>query len=187
MHKLFAISTLLLLAIICGCSKNKPESAEPNKPATTEILQTDISNPNYAAELDLQPRGIDGGEPVEYTFNQRFSFVNAIEGLNGIRDILNSFVRLTEASRNIIPKERMNKIGNNSGETQMLRFRNLPNAIEGALRKQEYVIKKLSYELAQYQLKSREINQDKFEEIEKEYQQEETSFQEFWNEFQIAD
>jgi hypothetical protein len=187
MHKLLTIATILSLSIICGCSKHKPESAEPNESATTEILQTDISNPNHVAELDLQPRGPDGGEPVEYTYNQRFSFVDAIECLNGIRDILNSFVSLTEASRNIISKKKLNMIGNTSAETQMLGFRNLPNSVEGTLHKQEYLIKKLSYELAQYKLKSGEINQDKFKEIEKEYQQEEASFQEFWNSFQIAD
>jgi hypothetical protein len=187
MHKLFAISTILLLAIICWCSKNKPESAEPNELATTEILQTDISNPNYAAELDLQPRGPDGAEYVGYTYNQRFSFENAIRSLNIIRDMLSSFTSLIDASKNIISKEKMNKIGITSAEMQMLGFRNTPNAIEGTLRKQEYLIKKLSYELAQFQLKSGKINQDKYKEIEKEYRQEESSFREFWDSFQIAD
>ncbi len=157
------------------------------EPAMAENQQADILITNDIADLELLPRGPEGGEPVKYTFNNRFSFDHAIESLSSIRNILASFTILTQQARKIISKEKMNKIGYTSWEEQTLGFSNTPNAVEGTLRKQEYLLKKLSYELAGYKLKSGEINQDKFKEIEKEYQKEKASFQNFWNEFQIAD
>jgi hypothetical protein len=162
------------------------KSLSPDKTAN---LQANILDSNYIADLNLQPRGSepDVGESVEYTYNKRFSFEDAIEDINSIRNMLGSFRNLTEESRKYISKEKLNMIGYTSGEMQMLGFANNPNAVEGALRKQEYLIKKLRYELAKYQLKAKNIEQAQFKEIEKEYQQERTSFQEFWNSFQIAD
>lgn len=155
--------------------------------AMVENRQADILITNDIADLELLPRGIEDGEPVKYTFNNRFSFDSAIESLRGIRNMLSSFTILTEQARKSIPKEKMNEIGYTSGEEQTLGFSNTPNAVEGALRKQEYLIKKLRYELAGYKLKSGEINQDLYKKIEKEYQDEKASFKIFWNEFQIAD
>ncbi len=157
------------------------------EPAMVENKQADILITDDIADLELLPRGPEGGEPVKYTFNNRFSFDHAIESLSSIRNMLTSFTILTEQTRKIIPEEKMNEIGYTSREEQTLGFGNTPNAVEGALRKQEYLIKKLRYELAGYKLKSGEINQDLYKKVEKEYQDEKASFQNFWNEFQIAD
>ena len=48
------------------------------------------------AELDLKPVGPDEGEPVEYTYNQRFSLKNALRRLETISSALISFEKLTE-------------------------------------------------------------------------------------------
>jgi hypothetical protein len=188
MYKLLAIVMILAMTIICGCSKREPKS-DSNELAMINNAQKNILDSNYIADLNLQPRGTepDVVEPVEYTYNKRFSFEDAIEDINSIRNMLGSFSSLTVESRKYISKDKLNKIGYTSGEMQMLGFVNAPNAVEGALRKQEYMIKKLRFELAKYQLKEKIIEQDKFNKIEKEYQQEKTSFQEFWDLFQIAD
>lgn len=139
------------------------------------------------AKLDLKPVGPGEREPVEYTYYQRFSLKNALRSLETISSALISFEKLTEKSKTFICKQQLKEIGNTDWETQNLGLPNCIGAIEGTLRKQEYLIKKLSYELAQEKAKSGEINRKQLRNAQKEKQQAEESFQTFWNSFSVAD
>jgi len=139
------------------------------------------------AELGLKPVGPDDGEPVEYTFNQRFSLKNALRSLETINSALMSFEKLTKESKTFVSEKKLKEIGNTDWETQNLALPNCIGAIEGTLRKQEYLIKRLSYELAQEKATSGEINKKQLRNAQKEKQQAEKSFQTFWDSFGIAD
>ena len=143
-----------------------------------------ISFPAYG-DLDLKPMHPD--ESADYTYNERFSSKRSLESLTTIKSALDSFKKLTEEVANKISKETLTKIGNTSWEMQNLGFVNLVEAVRGTILKQEYLIKKLTYELAQRKSKSGGINQRDLLEIKREYEKAEKQFQEFWNTFGIAD
>jgi len=143
-----------------------------------------ISFPAYG-DLNLKP--VHPDESAEYTYNERFSSKHALDGLARIKSALDSFRKLTEIAAKKISKETLSKIGNTSWETQNLGLVNSVEAVKGTLLKQEYLIKKLTYELAQTKSKSGEINQRDLLEIKREYEKAEKQFQEFWNSFGIAD
>ena len=137
------------------------------------------------AELNLKP--VHPDEPVDYTYNKRFSVQSAIGSLKKINSALDSFRKLTEASKGTISKTKMRKIGNTGWETQNLGFMNWPGSIEGTIYKQEYLIKKLNYELTLEKAKSGKLNSSDLTNVEKELQQAEKKFQDYWNSFGIGD
>jgi len=143
-----------------------------------------ISFPAYG-DLNLKP--VHPDESADYTFNERFSSKHSLESLATIKSALDSFRKLTETAANKISKETLGKIGNTSWEMQNLGFVNHVKAVKGTILKQEYLIKKLTYELAQTKSKSGETNQRDLLEIKREYEKAEKQFQEFWNTFGIAD
>ena len=137
------------------------------------------------AEIKLEP--VHPDEPIEYTFNERFSIKNALESLEMTKSALESFKKLTKESENLISKEKINVIGNTDDEIQILGFTNWIASIEGTLRKQEYLLKKLRYELTQEKVKSGKVNKEQLKQAQKEYLQAEKSFQIFWDSYSIAD
>ncbi|MDD4356637.1 MAG: hypothetical protein PHN98_05235 [Smithellaceae bacterium] len=137
------------------------------------------------AELNLKP--VNPDEPAEYTYNQRFSSEHALERLAAIDSALDSFRKLTEASKNKMAKDKLEKIGNTGWETQNLGLPNSALAIKGTILKQEYMIKKLTYDLAQRRLKLGEISKKELSEAQREYKKAEQKFQTFWDSFGIAD
>jgi hypothetical protein len=143
-----------------------------------------ISFPAYS-DLDLKP--VHPDESAAYTYNERFSSKRSLESLTIIKSALESFKKLTETAANKISKETLAKIGNTSWEMQNLGFVNHVEVVKGTILKQEYLIKKLTYELAQRKSKSGEINQRDLLELKREYEKAEKQFQEFWNTFGIAD
>ncbi len=137
------------------------------------------------AELTLKP--IHPDESVEHTLNQRFSLEYSLQNLEQINSSLDSFAKLTEISKNKISKKQLEKIGNTDWEIQNLGFTNWSKTIKGTLLKQEYLIKKLEYEIAKKRLKLGEINKPELIKSEKEYKRVEKAFQTFWNSFFIGD
>ena len=136
---------------------------------------------------EWQLRPIHPDEPVEYTYEKRFSLDMALSSLQNIRASLMSFRVLTEEIKDKISKGRLKEIGNTDWETQHLGFKNMPGCIEGALRKQDYVIKELRYELAKERLKQKAIDEKELLDAQKAFEQAEKSFQTFWDNFGIAD
>ena len=143
-----------------------------------------ISFPAYGTE-DLKP--VHPDESPDYTYNERFSSKSSLESLSIIKSALDSFKRLTEASSGKIPKKTMAKIGNTDWEMQNLGFTNHVGTVKGTILKQEYLIKKLTYELAQKKAKSGEISQAELSTIKTDYEKAEKQFRYFWKSFHIED
>jgi hypothetical protein len=137
------------------------------------------------AELKLKP--VHPDEPVEYTLNQRFSLANALSRLGTIRDYLTSFRGLTEAAKGKIAPRVWKGIGNTDWETQALGFANHPAAIEGALRYQNYLLKKALCELAAAQAQVGRAPAKEVERARRDFAQAEKEFQAFWDALGIAD
>jgi len=142
---------------------------------------------SFSAYGDVDLKSVNPDESADYTYNERFSSKRSLESLATIKAALDSFRKLTETAANKISKETLAKIGNTSWEMQNLGFVNHVEAIKGTILKQEYLIKKVTYELAQRKSKSGEINQRDLLEIKREYEKAKKQFQEFWNTFRIAD
>ncbi len=126
-------------------------------------------------------------EPADYTMNERFSVRYSMESLAAIKSSLDSFRKLTAAAAKAMPKEKLAEIGNTGWDRQNLGFVNHVESVKGTLLKQEYLIKKLTYELAVRKSKSGEVNQKDLLTIKREYEESEKQFQEFWKGFRIAD
>ncbi len=141
------------------------------------------------AKLNLKI-DLPGGEPGqggEEIFNKDFTPDNAVSSLNRIEKALESFRQLTEASRSTVPQDKMNKIGNTEGDIQSLGFGNWANTVKGTILKQEYLIKKLNYDLVQQRYNWGEAKQEEVQKAKKEFIEAEKKFQKFWDTFTIYD
>jgi hypothetical protein len=141
----------------------------------------------FSAYGDLNLKPVHPDEPAEYTYNERFSTGRSLESLNAIQAALDSFRKLTEASEGKIPQKTLAAIGNTGWEIQNLGFPNHVGTVKGTILKQEYLIKKLTYELAQTKAKSGDIGQADLSAARKDYEKAEKKFQDFWNSFRVAD
>lgn len=139
-------------------------------------------------ELKLTARkGADRPEPVRYTLNTRFSYENALGCIERIRGALSSFEKLTEKTKTSLSEKELREIGHTGWEMQNLGFPNAVGALEGTLRKQNYQIKKLEFELAKEHHAGGKITEKELERKHQAYEHAERSFQKFWDSFQIAD
>jgi hypothetical protein len=143
-----------------------------------------LAVPAYG-ETGLKP--VHPDESADYTFNERLSVNNSLESLAAVKSALASFRKLTAAATGKIPRERLAEIGNTGWEIQNLGFVNYVETIKGTLLKQDYLIKKLRYELAQQKSKSGEITGKDLLEAKGEFEKAEKQFQGFWNTFGVAD
>ena len=84
-------------------------------------------------------------------------------------------------------KDKLREIGNTDGDIQDNGFWNWLGAVEGTLRKQEYQINKLNYDLAQKRYKLGEIKNDELQKAKKEYEEGEKKFQVFWDSYGVFD
>jgi len=135
--------------------------------------------------LELKAKG--PGESTDYTLNKRFSFNDVLFRLGQVKSALNSFASLTSAAEGKIAKEELQRIGNVDWETQNIGFPNWLTGIEGALRLQNYEIKKLQYELAFEKSKQGELDANEVAKFRKLFEDEEASFQKFWVSFRVVD
>jgi hypothetical protein len=115
-----------------------------------------------SVEEQLQP--VHPDEPVSDTFNNRFSLQNAITRLSLIEDLA----------------------GDLSGE-QAMAFNNSVGALEGTLRKQDYQIAKLEFELAKHQYRDGHITREQLDEKASAYLKATEDFKSFWKIFGISD
>ena len=136
-------------------------------------------------EPPLKP--VHPDEPASHTFEERFSTGRSLESLAAIQSALDSFRELTKAAADKIPEKKLAEIGNTGWEMQNLGFVNHAGTVRGTILKQDYLIKKLTYELAQRKLQSGEMDPKTLLEAQGEYEKAEKRFQEFWSAFGIAD
>jgi len=137
------------------------------------------------AEMNLRP--VHPDESAEYTYNKRFSLDEALTSLDRVRLYLESFRLLTEEAQGSISRKRLKEIGNTDWETQYPGFKNIPLCIEGTLRKQDYLIKKLLYESAKHGVKDGTVGGKALSEAKRAFEDSEKSFQTFRDNFGIAD
>lgn len=135
--------------------------------------------------LDLKPRHPD--EPADYTFNQRFSAESALRTTGYLRSIIESFRTMTRMTKDKLSAKELKEIGNTDWDIQHLGGPNHTNAVDGTILKQDYLIKKLEYELAVERSKSGKDDAAKVAAALKDYRKAEETFQTFWNKFGIAD
>ncbi|MCE5250281.1 hypothetical protein LLG96_08680 [bacterium] len=138
-------------------------------------------NSSYGGEeLNLSER--HPNEPADYTFNKRFSYENSMFRVRQIREFMDNIHTLLEKKgASISPEE--SKVQGSIG----FEFVNWIGAVEGTLKKQDYMIKKLEFECAAMKYKTGEISKDELESKEKLYKQSENDFKSFWDSFIIID
>ncbi len=134
------------------------------------------------ADLRLQ---VHPDEPVNY-MQQRLSFDNSIERIKQIDGALNSFRALTEKSKPVLGSQAVSEVGNTDGDIQ-IGFNNWVGSVEGTLRKQDYQIKKLGYQLAQKQYEDKAIPQSVLNQKQAAYNKAEKELQTFVKSFTVAD
>jgi hypothetical protein len=138
-----------------------------------------------SGELHLRP--IHPDETVEQTLKERFSPESALANLHTIKSYLQSFRDLTAAARTRLSAREWKRIGHTDRETQDLAFFNIPPAVEGALRQQNWLLKKALYQLAAMETRAGKSPPRKLEEARQEMERAEKEFQAFWDSQAIAD
>jgi Spy/CpxP family protein refolding chaperone len=140
-----------------------------------------------SAKAELKLRPVHPDESVKYTYENRFSLESSLESLQQIQGYLKSFQVLTEETKAKVSRQKMKEIGNTDWETQNMGFRNFPRGIEGTLRKQDYQIRELRYQLAKEKFKQKVIGEKELAEAKQAFEEAEKSFQTFWDKFGISD
>jgi hypothetical protein len=162
---------LLVLALLAG--------AVPSR--------TDGTVPSRADGTDLQLKPLHHAETVEQTLNLRFSLENALAIVNTIQEWLESFRRLTAAAKNRVPSSTWKEIGNTEWDVQTLGFANMPRSLEGALRYQNWQLKRALHQLAMMEEQAGKAPAQKVEQARSELELAEQEFQAFWDSMSIAD
>jgi hypothetical protein len=159
------------------------------KAAAWVFAVTLISVSMLAALGQLQLKGHDRvpDESANETYSQRFSLGNAITCTKQIDRALRSFVMLTKLSKKKLTEAEVRRVGNTESDIQTLGFQNWVGAVEGTLRKQNYQIAKLEYELAVAQRKTGSVSASTLKQKQTAYRKAEKDFKGFWNRFGIAD
>ncbi len=144
------------------------------------------------AKLNLNKAIPGGSDPV--TDGERvyegFTAEHALVNIRRIASALDSFTKLTKLSDNLLntmTKAEYDKIGNTDWDIQNNGFGNWVEVVNGTILKQEYLIKKLKYELAQERYKSGVMSKRDVAKAKKEFEEGEKTFQKFWDDYQILD
>lgn len=119
--------------------------------------------------------------------NERFTIAGALTGVQNINDWLKSFRDLTAITADKITPEEKQQVGNLGWEIQNIGFYNYLKTVEGTLRKQNYDISKLEYELALERCTVGKVDQAEVAEKERKYQKAGSDMQDFLVKFHVAD
>jgi hypothetical protein len=138
------------------------------------------SDPTAVGYLSLSKRHPDGSAgPAEFSFG--YSAPVALQRLEQMQEFLTSFKRLTEVSRKTLTATELKNVGNTSREMQSLGFHNIPLVVEGTLRKQEYQIAQLEYQLALIKRDKGEASTEDVGRARAAYADATARFQRFWD------
>jgi hypothetical protein len=122
------------------------------------------------------------------TIYEGLKFERAHENFGDIRKALGSFRELTESLDKSLYNERKKKIGYMAWETQNLGLPNGSNYVEGVLMKQDYLIKKMEYELAKQRSESgRRVNANDLSNLKAKYLSSEKRLVDYLNAYTYAD
>ncbi|XHX77476.1 MAG: hypothetical protein RBJ76_24045 [Stenomitos frigidus ULC029] len=186
--------TLVLLAIGLLRSTSQPtvDIATPNMLALIDPLQQppllpsapSVSTPDAAEALldrPLQPTA-----PAKGTLKHQLSLGKSIDRVKQIDQTLS---QLHPPPKNQAASGARAAAGGNSGNLaiQTLTMRQRLGSITGTLKKQDYEIKKLSFELAQKQFQDNEISKARLDQQQASYQKSARDLKTFLNSSRIAD
>jgi hypothetical protein len=171
-----------------GIQKNVARARRGRKPAylwaaTVLVVVLVLVTPHAAADLVLKDRP---DESADYTYHERFSTENALRRIGQLREAVHAFQTITELYKPVGAKE-IEGIPCTDGVTQLLGLPNWLGAVEGTLRKQDYVITKLEWELAQARERLGEATAEEVTEKHQAFEKAERDFQKFWDGFDILD
>lgn len=124
---------------------------------------------------------------VNHVDNERFTLGYALTGVQNINEWLNSFRALTILTDERTTLEEKRQVGNLGTDMQTIGFSNWVKSVEGTLRKQDYDIRRLEYELAQERYAAGKVSQAEVAEKDRRYQEAEGNLQDFLAKFHIAD
>lgn len=131
--------------------------------------------------------GLGAGQVDAAVSSERFNFTNALTGVQNINAWLKSFRELTRITADRITPEERGQVDNLGADMQSIGFYNWTKSVEGTLRKQNYDICRLEYELALEKLATGKVSQAEVSEKEKRYQEASKDMQDFLSKFHIAD
>ncbi|NMC62152.1 MAG: hypothetical protein GYA55_03195 [SAR324 cluster bacterium] len=157
----------------------------PLKRFTLALILAFFPYDTTKAELIL--KDVRPGESGVETYEKTLVLSSALEYLNQIKSSLQSFKALTEVSKALIQENKARSIGNLNPEMQNIGFQNMPQIIEGVLRKQNYLIKKLQLALLEERYKTGKTRQEELKNAELELSSSEQDFIAFWNELSLVD
>ena len=138
--------------------------------------------------LNLPPFGADGD--ANYTFNKAFSLGMALSTLESVEKSLRSFRELTDATKKnqgIPPSDPLPGVEQTGWGMQNLGFWNWVTCLKGTLLKQDYLIRKFEYELAQLEHEGGKVSQPLLDRKREEYEKAVVTFKAFWSSSAFVD
>ena len=152
-------------------------------PSSLTGLQSAVNvpqDPSALGYLNLQRRHPDA-DPGPTEFVEAYSPEKAIQRLDQMRGFLESFRRLTQASRRTVSQKELDAIGNTGGEMQTIGFHNIPLVIEGTILKQDYQLNQLNFQLAQLRRDQAPVSSQELDRARIAYEEATRKLQEFWD------
>ncbi|MEW5922311.1 MAG: hypothetical protein AB1796_15495 [Bacillota bacterium] len=174
------IIILLLPAVLGGCSS---PILPGNKKETAPVTESPAGEIEIVYESDIDLSNLRDNQSLD----EIFTLTDSLFRVQQVKDALESFKELTEKSKGKLTQRELEEIGNTSWEMQYLGFHNWMNSLEGTLRKQDYLIKKLELELARKQYEVGEIAEDELKQKETLFLLSKNEFQLFIDAYRIAD
>jgi hypothetical protein len=174
-----------MLRQIAAVSFGGTSAAFAQSTGRASAQQPDLESKN---PLNLPPFGADGD--AEYTFKEAFSLETALSTLESVGKSLRSFRELTDATKKkqgIPPSDPLPGVEQTGWEMQNLGFWNSVTCLKGTLLKQDYLIRKLEYELAQQEHEGGKISQPLLDRKRKEYERAVATFKAFWSSSAFVD
>lgn len=147
------------------------------------VFLTLVFSPGALAE---KKEAADRAATVE-SADREFSLDEGLFAVEVTRECLQSFRKLTEEAKGKISKAKMKEIGNTEWDMQVLGFHNHSGTLEGTLKKQDFLIKQLQFELVQCQAKEGSAKEEDVQQARKALEASRKAFQEFKKNFHRKD
>jgi len=145
----------------------KPENGLAKDPAALGYLNLKKRHPDAA----------DGKDEFEHAYVVYAGIVR----LHQMQNFLESFRKLTDASRNKVSSAVLREAGNTESDIQTIGFHNIPIIVEGTILKQDYDLRQVEYKLAQLQNLTGDISSAELERKRAAYAEATRNFQAFWD------
>ena len=136
-------------------------------------------------DIEFKDMNYPAGETQETIYNG-FTLSKSISNVNRLKDILKEFTaitRLIESKKGKVTEKDLRAFKHTTWDVQTIGFSNLISNLKGTLLKQDYQIKKLTYELA---IKSNK-EQSKIKLLKSEFIKSEKKMQDYLDNFEIVD